>query len=386
MVNWARRIFILLLLVGAAVAAWFLWLRADPVPVVVSTVEIGLVEETVTNSKAGTVKSRRRAALSPEAGGRIARIPVREGDRVEEGALLLLLSDSEQRAQADVQARAVATAEAARKEACINAEQARREYVRARQLAVDRIVSEERLEQARMRDDAAASGCEAAAARVAQARAALALAQVAVGKTAVHAPFAGVVAEVRAEVGEFIAPQMPGVFMQPVIDLIDPDDLYVSAPLDEVDVARVHAGLPVRITLDANADEPWRGTVTRVAPYVEELREQSRTFEVEVALGDVPEGFVLKPGATADIEVILTARENVLRIPAHALVEGGRVLVVRDGRLVSVPVTAGLRNWEYVEVTSGLSAGDQIVVSLDRAEVKEGARVTVSVVDEESAR
>jgi HlyD family secretion protein len=84
------------------------------------------------------------------------------------------------------------------------------------------------------------------------------------------------------------------------------------------------------------------------------------------------------PGLSADIEVILDARENVLRIPTYALLENNRVLVVAGGRLVERKVTAGLHNWSFTEVSSGLAAGEPVVVSLDRPEVKVGARVTVT--------
>ena len=70
--------------------------------------------------------------------------------------------------------------------------------------------------------------------------------------------------------------------------------------------------------------------------------------------------------------------DDVLRIPSYALVEGRRALVVRDESLVSVPVETGLSNWEFAEIVSGLAEGDRVVVSLDRAEVKAGARAHVA--------
>ena len=74
---------------------------------------------------------------------------------------------------------------------------------------------------------------------------------------------------------------------------------------------------------------------------------------------------------------MLQARDSVLRVPTPAILQGGRVLVVRDDTLVGVKVRAGLANWEYTEVLDGLRPGEQIVVSLDRTEVREGARVRV---------
>ena len=130
--------------------------------------------------------------------------------------------------------------------------------------------------------------------------------------------------------------------------------------------------VPVRVSLDPRPGEDFAGQLVRVAPYVEDAREQSRTFEIEVELDDVT---AMLPGTTADVEVILEGRESVLRVPAYALLEGDRVLLVRAGILEEVPVKVGLRNWEFVEVETGLAEGDLVVVSLDRAEVKAGARV-----------
>lgn len=197
-------------------------------------------------------------------------------------------------------------------------------------------------------------------------------------KTIITAPFGGVVLDVTTEVGEWISPSPPGVFIPPVVDLIDPTDLYVNAPLDEVDVARVQIGLPVRITLDAFRGQSFGGALTYVASFVETKQEQNRTLSVEATFdgGALPRN--LLPGLSADVEVILDAQDDVLRVPSYALLEGDRVLVVRDGTLEEVQVEIGLRNWEFAEVRSGLSVDDPVVVSLDRAEVKAGADAEIA--------
>jgi HlyD family secretion protein len=111
---------------------------------------------------------------------------------------------------------------------------------------------------------------------------------------------------------------------------------------------------------------------------VEARQEQNRTLRVEAEFKDSRPAANLVAGLSADLEVILEARDNVLRIPTYALLEGSRVLVARDGRLVEKKVSTGLHNWSYTEITSGLSAGQLVVVSLDRPEVKAGARVAVA--------
>jgi HlyD family secretion protein len=358
-------------------AARAYFFRPQVVPVTIYRVASGPVEETVTNSRAGTIKSRRRATLSPEIGGRVVELAVREGARVRRGDLLLRLSPEEYDANATLQSRAVDVARAAEREMCESAQLAAREAERIAQLVTSELASRQRLDQAVSARDTAVAACEAARARARQADAALHVAGVQRGKTVIRAPFDGIVAEVSAEVGEWITPAPPGVPIPPVIELIDPDQIYVSAPLDEVDSGKVRTGLPVRVTMDARPGTALPGRLARVAPYVQDAQEQNRTFEVEVELDDPAVKRTLLPGTSADVEVILQVRPDVLRVPAYALMQGDRVLVVRGDTLVATPVTPGLRNWDFVEVSSGLTRGDQVVVSLDRPEVVAGARVRI---------
>jgi HlyD family secretion protein len=358
-------------------------LRPDPVPVTVFRVARGLVEATVTNSKSGTVRTRMRATLSPEIGGRVAEITVREGDVVATGQLLMRIANEDYQARVALQQRRLSAARATQRQTCLAAEQAERDYRRYVQLAADEIVSEEILDQLESERDVGVAACEAADARVLEADAALELARVELSKTELRAPFEGVVAEVSAEVGEWVTPSPPALPVPPVIELIQQSAIYVSAPLDEVDVAKVRVDQPVRITLDAYPDHSFSGRVTRVAPYVLDLEEHSRTFEIEAEFDDAEFAAALLPGTSADVEVILDSKRDVPRIPAYALIEGDRVLVLDEGTLVSREVETGLKNWAFAEIITGLEIDESVVVSLDRAEVREGA---LAVAAEETLR
>jgi len=372
--TWLRRGLALLVLLLAAVLLRVTLLRPDPVPVTVVAAARGPVEETVAGSRAGTVKSRRRATLSPEVGGRLERLAVRKGERVRKGDVLVRIAAEDVRAQLVLAEKSLVVAGAAEREACRAAEQARRDLARSASLAKDEVLAVGLLEKAETEAGMTAAACEAARARVGQARASLDVARVALGKTVLRAPFDGVVAEISTEEGEWVTPSPPGLPIPPVLELFDPDDLYVSAPLDEVDVGRVKAGATVRVTFDAFPGRTFAGKVTRVADYVLDQREQNRTFEVEVRLDDAAFARTLLPGTSADAVVVLARKEDVLRVPSYALLPGGRVLLLSKGRLVSAKVEAGLRGAEWAEVLSGLAAGDLVVTSLDRPEVKEGAR------------
>jgi HlyD family secretion protein len=373
-----RTLTIVALLVLAGVALRFTVFKPHPVEVTVFRVARGLVEDTVTNSKAGTVKTRQRATLSPEIGGRVAELPVREGDRVKRGQVLLRIANDDYRAKVSLQELSLKAAQAGRTEACLRADQAERDYQRYLRLSDDEIVSEEILDQLHNARDVGLAACEAAEAKVLEAEASLRLARVELDKTVLRAPFDGVVAELTTEVGEWVTPSPPAMPVPPVVELIQQSSIYVSAPLDEVDLARVRVDLPVRITLDAYPDREFSGRVTRVAPYVLDVEEHSRTVEIEAEFDDAEFASKLLPGTSADVEVILASEQDVLRIPSYALIEGSHVLVVEDGELVSREVTTGLRNWAFAKVDSGLEAGEAVVVSLDRAEVREGARAVIA--------
>jgi HlyD family secretion protein len=352
-------------------------IRPDPVPVTVYRLARGTVEETVTNSKAGTVKARRRAKISPEIGGRVAFIGFRPGARVRKGDVLLRINDMDLKATLDFAEQDQATSRASAREACLSADLAARDLKRTLDLKDDRIVSVEVVDRLQSQSDASTARCQAARANAERAQASVDLARANLNKTVLRSPFDGIVADLKAEVGEWASPSPPALPIPPVFDIIDPTSIYISAPLDEVDAGKMSRGQTARITLDPYPNRSFKGRVTRVAPYVQDIVEQNRTLEVEVDLDDVEFARTLLPGTSADVEVILRSIENVLRLPTYALLEGDRVLVYDGGRLVSKGVTTGLRNWEYAEVKEGLAEGDPIVVSLDRAEVKEGVRAVI---------
>ncbi len=343
----------------------------EPVPVRLATVERGTVEETVTNSRAGTVTARRRAKLSPEIGGQVIALPYREGDRVEAGAIVLQLDDRSQRAQLELSAREVEAARADQERACLAADRAERELERVRTLADEDIVSTDLLDSVESAHLTAEAACRTAAANSARAEAAVTVARTALSKTVLKAPFAGIVAEVAIEVGEWTTPSPPALPVPPVVDVLDPESIYISAPMDEVDSGRLHPGMITRVTVDSHRDVDFPGTVARVAPYVLDLEEQNRTVEIEVDIDTLGERIL--PGTSADVEVILSVRDDVARVPTSALIEGGRVLLLDGDRLAEREVETGLRNWDFTEITGGLEEGEEIVVSLDRAEIKAGA-------------
>jgi HlyD family secretion protein len=144
--------------------------------------------------------------------------------------------------------------------------------------------------------------------------------------------------------------------------------------MDEVDAPKISAGQTVRISFDALPKQSFPGKVKRVAPYVSAVEKQARTVDIEATLDTDKSPPRLLVGYSADVEVVLAVRENVVRVPTSALQEGGRVLIAgADGTLQERTVKTGLANWEFTEVIEGLAAGDRVVTSLEREGVKAGA-------------
>jgi len=347
-------------------------LKPEIIKVRIAAVERGVVEETVTNTRAGTVKVHRRAKLSPQIGGLVVSTPYLEGSFVEAGTLLLKLDDRAQQAELLLARRSVAAAEARADEACLAAELAQTELDRTIALHDRGIASDQSLDALSTDRDRSRAACAAGAAAVAQAAASVAVVKVQIAFTELRAPFSGIVAEVSTEVGEWITPSPPGVPIPPVIDLLDPESTYVSAPIDEVDAERVAVGQAVRMGIDSRPDLRFAGRVTRVAPYVLDQLEQNRTVEIEVGFDEQEAVVGVLPGTSADVEVILDRRPDVLRVPSSAVAEDGQVLVLAGGVLEARTIEPGLRNWQFTEVVSGLAEGDLVVAARDRNEIQAG--------------
>ena len=371
------RVGIGLVLIGAGFFFKFYVLTSDPIPVSVATVERGRVEETITNSRAGTVKARQRAKLSPEIGGRVVELPYRKGALVHAGDVLLRLNDDTQQAAVQMAERELAVVQVKRERFCLQAARAQREFLRHQKLNERELVSTDLLDKYENLAQTTQVSCKQTQAEIARARSVIIEAKAELAKTVLMAPFDGVIAEVDVEVGEWTTPSPPALPVPPVLDLIDPSSIYISAPMDEVDSSKIQLAQPVRVTLDPFPGQHYSGYVRHIAPYVLDVEEQNRTVEIEVELDDHAFASTLLPGTSADVEVILSVKDEVLRIPPSTLFEGNKVFVVEHDALSTRIVDIGMRNWDFIEILGGLSEDDQVVTSLDQEGLEEGLQVVV---------
>jgi HlyD family secretion protein len=371
----------LLWIVALVVLAGLFWglSRPKPINIELYTVDRGTVEMTVANTRSGTVKACQRSKLSMPIGGQIETIHVQEGDEVVAGQPLITLWNADRTAAVELERARLESAVQDHEVACITSRSDRTESNRSQALVKQGLASKEVADRAAAKASASQAACAAAGARERQAEAGLSLAKATLEQTVLTAPFAGTVAEVTGELGEFATPSPPGIPTPPAIDLLTHGCHYITAPIDEVDAALVSLGQTARVSMDAFRGREFPGTVRRIAPYVLDLEKQARTVDVEAELGIMPEGVNLLAGYSADLEIIIETREDVTRVPTELLLEEKYVLVVNsEDTLERQEVSTGISNWTFTEISSGLQPGDRIVRSVGQSGVEAGALVEVT--------
>ena len=375
------KLFITLVFIAAAITALFVWLsREKPIEVVVKKLDVGAVQETVANTRAGTIEACRRAGISPSIGGQISSLLVKEGDIVEQGQVLMELWNEDIQARYELAQSEVKAATANANQVCVRAEVAKRESERQKKLQKKNLSSEEAVDRADGESRAQRAACNAARATAEVSKAKLKVIQAELERSRLSAPFAGIVAEVNGEIGEFVTPSPVGIPTPPAVDLMDISCLYMSAPIDEVDAPRIRVKMKANITLDALSGEVFAGSVKRIAPYVLEVEKQARTVDVEVEFDSDENGEEFLAGYSSDVEIIIEVEEDVLRIPTQSLLDNNKVYVYQpqSRTLQEKIVQVGLSNWDDTQVVEGLQEGDSVVISTDRPGLEDGVRVKIS--------
>lgn len=173
-----------------------------------------------------------------------------------------------------------------------------------------------------------------------------------------RAPLAGVVMQVKAEVGDTIATDTE------IMEIVDTGIVEVDGIVDEIDVLSVSVGTSAEVMLDALPDEILIGSVTEIADEAEN-QQGIVTYKIRIRL-EAPEGVELQEGLSAIANIILRAERNVLVVPQQALYGSVNQPTVRalaaDGNIAERPVQLGSRDDFWVAVSAGLAAGDRVVM------------------------
>lgn len=206
--------------------------------------------------------------------------------------------------------------------------------------------------------DTAAANLQTAQAQLSSAQIALEQAQLALKEAQIKAPFDGTVLTTILEEEEYLAPGLS------LLTLADISELKVSGTVDETDLANLKQGQKVDITLDAYPDQTMTGELVEIAPSAEKGQGVA-TFEITIRIIE-SSGVLLKPGLTANIDIITAGKKEVLLVPAEAVREKGgkEVVTVIDekGKTKEVEVVTGLTDYDNTEIISGLKEGDEVVV------------------------
>jgi HlyD family secretion protein len=332
----------------------------------------------------GYVVARTKASVSAKVAGRLAYLGVSEGSVVRANEIIARLENADYQASVTQAEANLAAARASLLEAQSDRDQLRREAQRQRDVRAQnpQLVSPQELDLAESRATQGDARAQAAQARLEAADAALRLAQVNLENTVIRAPFSGTVLRKEAEVGEVVAPSVGGGLTRgAVVTMADLSTLEVEVDVNEAYIARIRGGQPARITLDAYPDTSFRGAVRQVVPTADRQR---ATVQVKVAIRDRDSRILPEMGARVDFLEPDTVRPGtaapapVLRVPAAAVRdEGGEsvVYIVRDGRLVRRPISAGPVSGGMREVRSGLSGGELLLTGgVERP--ADGMRVT----------
>ena len=325
-------------------------------PVKVFKVRRERITEKITYT--GTLEALTKINITPEVGGKIARIHVQEGDRVAQGQLLAELETESIRLQLRQAEAGVAVAEASQADALRNKE-------RMDRLIKENAVSEMQREKVQLAYDAAAAQLE-------QARAGLNLARHALDVSIMKAPFAGVVASKNAEVGDVINPMMGGYSgASGVLTLMDYSKIKIAVAISSEDIGRIRRGQEAVLRVGAIPGRDFRGAVRVVNLTADPL---NKKFGVEVVI-DNPDA-ALRPGTFGDLVFEVQSHENALVIPQKAILENTYVFIVEGGKAVKKNVALGLQNTTMVEVLDGLAEGALVVVEGNFG-LEEGAAVQV---------
>ena len=366
-------------------AGWFG--KAATVKVAVENAELRNITETITAN--GKIQPEKEVKISPDVSGEIVEMTIKEGDEVIKGQLLCRIKPDIYISQRDRSLAAISSAKARLSQSEAQFIQAELTYNRNKQLFDEQTISKSEFEQADASYKVAKSEVDAAKYSVISAEASLKEANEQLIKTSIYAPMSGTVSMLLVELGERVAGTnlMAGTEMMRVADL---SRMEAQVQVNENDIVRVKLGDTAVITVDAFMDQKFKGIVTEIANSAKTTgvsADQVTNFDVKILV--IPESYKnltlegnknpLRPGMSATVDIQTVTRKDIITVPIQAVTtrtdttktntsitdEDIRTLVfTSDGTYAfAKDVKTGIQDNTYIEIISGLQAGDQVISS-----------------------
>lgn len=332
-------------------------------------IENGDIMESITAS--GTINPLSTVSVGSQASGRIAEIYVDYNSVVKKGQLLALID--QENAKATVQQREAAL-EIAKAQVAVeenNIKYYKKALNRISKLNASKYSTEKDLEAAERDYDNSVAQLALEQAQVKQAQASLDSAKTELSYTEIKAPVDGIVISKAVEVGQTVAAS----FETPEIFSVAEDltKMQIEASVVEADIAKVKEGQKVRFTVDSYADDYFYGTVTQVR---NEATTTSNVVTYTVVIGIDNTAMKLKPGMTANVEIITAEEKGVMLVPNQALrfyiddsdnakrYKDRGVWIIKNGKPERVSVKIGVSDDDNTEILeSSLKVGDEVIVS-----------------------
>lgn len=366
----------LALLVGMAVFLWLLsGIFGSKNAQIYKTQSLIMGDITAIITASGTINPLSTVSIGTQASGRIAEIYVDYNSEVKEGQLLALIDQDNAKANVAQREAALDIAKAQVAVEENNIKYYKKALDRISKLNASKYSTEKDLEAAERDYDNALAQLQLDEAQVKQAQAALNSALTELSYTEIKSPVNGIVISKAVEVGQTVAAS----FSTPELFSVAEDltKMQIEATVAEADIARVKDGQTVRFTVDSYADEYFYGKVVQVR---NEALTTSNVVTYMVVIEIDNSELKLKPGMTANVEIITADEKNVLLAPNQALrfymddsanakrYSDRGVWVMQKGKPQRISVKIGISDDNYTQITSDeLQAGDKVIVSKSNA-------------------
>jgi HlyD family secretion protein len=357
-------------------------------------------------SASGEVKPKKNINISAQVPGRIIKIGVVEGQEVKAGDFLLKLDSTQYEAIADRDQNFIRAANADLIQAGARLQREKTSLARQKKLFADDLISQDTLEAAQAQYDVSDAQVNAIQFQIKQAEASLKSTLDNLSKTTYNSPIDGIITSLRVEEGEVAiigTMNNPGTVLLTIADL---SVMEVEVEVDETDVVGVALDQKARVRVDAFPATVFDGKVTEIGSSALQQStsglstQESKDFKVVVTLENPSEK--LKPGLSASADIVVAEKTQVLSVPISSLVlrdkpeaaqdaaakEEEGVFVVEASRTKFVPVGKGITGGMMIEITSGLTEGQELVTGpyASLRELKDGTLVKAETKKEAPAK